>query len=94
MATSARPSGVSKNTVSDSSTAVMLKKLTEGHRTGDFARKLIVLVPCWAVVSANRHRGHNERVPAQILDLEHLIRLLHRLAQNQSVLQLILPLRA
>jgi hypothetical protein len=94
MATSARPSGVSKDMVNASYVTVMFEKLTEGHRTSDFACKLIVLVPCWAVVSANGNRGHDKCVPAQILYLEHFVGFLHRLAQDQSMLQLILPLRA
>ena len=40
------------------------------------------------------HRWDDERVRAKRLNFEHLVRLLHNLAQPNCLLELVLPLRA
>ena len=40
------------------------------------------------------HRWDDERVRAKRLNFEHLVRLLHNLAQPNCLLEFVLPLRA
>ena len=64
--------------------------LTEWHGTRDLARKRVLLVPR-LVRRLREHRRDDERVRAERLDFEHLIRLLHDLTQPDRLLQLLLP---
>ncbi len=65
-------------------------RLTEGHRAGYLARECLPVAP--RRVACRHHRGDQERVRTERLDLEDLVRVLHDLPQSDRLLQLRLPL--
>ena len=67
--------------------------LTEWHRASDLARERILVIPRRAS-RARTHRRYQERIRAERLNLEDLVRVLHDLPQADRLLQLLLPLVA
>lgn len=64
--------------------------LTEGNRASDFASESVLVAP--RRVRVAHDRGHQERIRAERLDLEYLVRILHDLPQANGLLKLLLPL--